>query len=44
MEKSQVKTFYSNLADEVDQHFARALQSATTAQSQGGPTGGDAAW
>lgn len=23
-------TFYNDLADEVDQHFARALQSATT--------------
>lgn len=45
MEKSHVKTFYNNLADEVDQHFARALQSATTpAQSQGGPSGGDATW
>jgi hypothetical protein len=50
MEKSHVKTFYHNVADEVDQHFARALQSVTTAvqgglaQSQGGPTGGEAAW
>ena len=25
-----VMTFYNDLADEVDQHFARALQSATT--------------
>ena len=31
-----VMTFYNDLADEVDQHFARALQSATTpVQSQG---------
>jgi hypothetical protein len=53
MENSHVKTFYHNVADEVDQHFARALQSTTTAvqggpsvvaQSQGGTTGGDAAW
>ncbi len=53
MEKSHVKTFYNNVADEVDQHFARALQSATTAvqggpnvvaQSQSGPTGADGAW
>ena len=33
-----VMTFYNDLADEVDQHFARALKSATTPmQSQGGP-------
>ena len=31
-----VMTFYNDLADEVDQHFARALQSATSpVHSQG---------
>ena len=31
-----VMTFYHDLTDEVDQHFARALQSATTpVHSQG---------
>lgn len=30
-----VMTFYNDLADEVDQHFARALQSTTTSVNQG---------
>lgn len=39
-----VTTFYNNVADEVDQHFARALQSAATSvQSQGG-LNGEATW
>ena len=47
MEKSpstSVTTFYNNVADEVDQHFARALQSAATpVQNQGG-LNGEATW